>query len=346
MLLDSLTYKTICFMLCSLLWSCGSLKETYSTDIDQARRSRVAFTTLESQALDLSDVDYSSPQSVQFKLNLIERYLNHPILLDQSKGIKRKKDILTKMEAHLKTRQGRLDIMQYKTGIEWIKIPGGSFMMGEQRSDAYPLHQVEVPPFYISKTEVTVAQYTQCVKAGVCSRRNSKSTCRRRKTTKPKQALNCISWKQARTFAKWVGGDLPSEAEWGNTKVNGLYAVGSFTSGRCGNREACLPCSKPKGKSAQGVCDLSGNYAEWVLDEYDPMAYLNRDITPRPKCSQSDCQGDRYIRVNRGAHYNAFSFGRDSAALYRASRRSADSEPEEYFVTRGFRVIMRLDNPD
>jgi formylglycine-generating enzyme required for sulfatase activity len=103
--------------------------------------------------------------------------------------------------------------------IEFILIKGGSFMMGSEESNwEKPIHRVVVKDFYMSKTEVTVGQYRKCVEAGVCSKPDSCNYGSPNWTdsigSKENHPINCVDWKQARTFAKWVGGDLPSEAQW------------------------------------------------------------------------------------------------------------------------------------
>ncbi len=62
-----------------------------------------------------------------------------------------------------------------KAGIQWVTVPGGSFMMGSSSGsgDEKPVHQVTVGTFRMSKTEVTNAQYLACIRAGKC-RQNKK----------------------------------------------------------------------------------------------------------------------------------------------------------------------------
>ncbi len=57
-----------------------------------------------------------------------------------------------------------------KASIEWVKIPGGTFMMGSNgSSDEKPVHKVTIQAFEMAKTLVTVEQYKACVDAGACS---------------------------------------------------------------------------------------------------------------------------------------------------------------------------------
>ena len=47
-----------------------------------------------------------------------------------------------------------------KAGIQWVKIPGGSFMMGSDTgsSDEKPAHRVSVKPFQFAKTDISINQ--------------------------------------------------------------------------------------------------------------------------------------------------------------------------------------------
>ena len=49
--------------------------------------------------------------------------------------------------------------------IEWCKVPAGWFTMGSENSDVYdvesPVHNVYIDEFYISKYEITNAQYCE-----------------------------------------------------------------------------------------------------------------------------------------------------------------------------------------
>jgi eukaryotic-like serine/threonine-protein kinase len=178
---------------------------------------------------------------------------------------------------------------------EWIFIEGGSFEMGyDGISDVYkPVHIVTVPSFDIQKTEVTVHQYRQCVNDEVCPEPHQSE----RECTNPNYnnwlvsdrvdfPINCIDHFQATEYCNWIGGRLPSEAEWEYAARGGgqdfLYPWGNDTpdcdlvaaSGEyviglpvCWSNGALPVCSKPMGNSFHDLCDMSGNYREWVADQ-------------------------------------------------------------------------------
>ena len=177
--------------------------------------------------------------------------------------------------------------------IKWIEIPGGRFEMGSRRGgddDGMPRHEVTVPTFLMAKTEVTVEQYRACVGAGVCSQPGAGDKCNWGVSGRDSSPVNCVTWHQARVFAKWVGGRLPSEAEWeyaarsagkdqeypwGDTVASCAFAImddanaargqNRETAG-CGAGTTSPVCSRPDGNSLQGVCDLAGNVWEWTED--------------------------------------------------------------------------------
>ncbi|MBU2572641.1 MAG: SUMF1/EgtB/PvdO family nonheme iron enzyme, partial [Elusimicrobia bacterium] len=95
-----------------------------------------------------------------------------------------------------------------KAGIEWVTIPGGTFAMGaDDWSDTKPRHSVTVRTFQLAKTEVTNKQYRACVEAGACTPPSSYNG-------GDDHPVVYVDWRQAKAFAEWAGGRLPSEAEW------------------------------------------------------------------------------------------------------------------------------------
>ncbi len=160
--------------------------------------------------------------------------------------------------------------------VTWVRIPGGTFWMGcggegtctpENRAEyAKPRHEVTVPAFEMTQTEVTMAQYQTAMGNDGSSNRSN-------------YPQNPRSWRDAKETCEALGGRLPSEAEW-------EYAAraGTETDYYCGSDVDCLEritwyCSGeldfcsigPVGEkepNAFGLYDVIGNVAELVEDTY------------------------------------------------------------------------------
>ncbi len=157
--------------------------------------------------------------------------------------------------------------------LKWLALSGGDFVMGDdgKGGDSWPAHLVSVPPFEIAQAPVTAGQFDACVRAGACQ----KPACA---ASDPNDPVVCVTWNQAERFSAWVGGRLPSEAEWeyaarGAGQDHG-YPWGSSSSD-CSRRigvgcsdHARRVCSTLAGKTAQGLCDMIGDRWEWVHDVY------------------------------------------------------------------------------
>ncbi len=229
--------------------------------------------------------------------------------------------------------------------IRWVKIPAGKFRMGFENGDAdeKPVHDVTLSAFQISKSEVTRGQWKACVDAGRCRPPNTDKGCDWSEG-EPAQAnhpVSCVNWHQAQQFCEWAGGTLPTEAQWeyaarggrdwqypwGNNPATCDKAVidqgGEDQRGDgCGTRWTLPVCSKPEGKTRQGLCDVVGNVAEWVADDYG--TYHDRPAVD-PQSSLTHSQ-----RVFRGG-----SFTRTAENL-RVTFRNA-MPPADSFPYLGFR---------
>ena len=164
-----------------------------------------------------------------------------------------------------------------KAGIQWVRIPGGTFMMGASdiSPSERPRHEVKIKPFEMAQTLVTNKQYRACVAAGFCTAAQWYGPW----FAGDSQPVIGANWAQAQAFSRWAGGRLPTEAEWeyaarsGGREQNLPWGDEAATCARavladCGYGPTAPVCSKPAGNTRQGLCDMAGNVWEWVQDSY------------------------------------------------------------------------------
>ena len=217
--------------------------------------------------------------------------------------------------------------------------------MGSNNGDAdeRPVHRVSVKAFKIAQSEVTVAQYRACVEAGVCTRPKTGGACTWGKNGRDQHPINCVSWGQARTFSRWVGGDLPTEAQWeyaarggdryeyaGSDNPNAVAWYSDNT-----NRTREVKTKRPNG---YGLYDMSGSVWEWTLDAW----HSNYSGAPRnaerawaniPSCSGVRCEDDSVRHVNRGGCWA------NGVKLLRVALRDRDDADTQTKLV-GFRPVI------
>jgi len=212
-------------------------------------------------------------------------------------------------------------------GITWVRVCGGTFLMGAPASedrnlDAYaqgwvdvlggtldqrredardwlkvqrPAHPVLVAGFEIARTELTSAQDRAAGGPG---------------TGDPARPLMNIDWAKAGATCRRAGGALPTEAQWEYAARAGTATPWSFGAdqARLGDYAWFMGNSKGSGahpvdkKLPNGLClaDMHGNVYEWVQDCYDSDAYRARgDLTIAPSVQETDCPS----RVVRGGSF-------------------------------------------
>jgi len=199
-----------------------------------------------------------------------------------------------------------------KDGMVQISVPGGIYLQGSTEEEVafginlcqqhyqpcnswyyereFPPHEVTLSPFLIDQSEVTNQQYQSCVEAGFCT---EPLVCKKGEPTyldsrKADHPVVCVNWEEANNYCKWVGGRLPTEAEWeyafrgeksrifpwGDEFVgsNLNYCDVNCDQGHAddafddGYIKTAPAGSFPSGVSWSGLNNLGGNVSEWVDD--------------------------------------------------------------------------------
>ena len=210
-----------------------------------------------------------------------------------------------------------------------------------------PVHEVSIGEgFYASTSEISVAQYRSCVVQGVCEVPEFAPGCHWELEDNDDLPINCISWSQARTFARWIGGELPSESQWEYFAHGRAQNVGGGFGPSCVNSvigrrvpdvngcgyAAPEPICFLGPQTVDGLCDVIGNVKEWVLDGYGSYQVTPRD--ERPYCVSEDCALEAQ-RILRGGSY-ATTTAYDASFTY---RRIVDAESGAIEI--GLRVVRR-----
>jgi len=221
----------------------------------------------------------------------------------------------------------------------FVFVLGGPFTMGSS-DPATPSHVVDVSDFWIQRSKVTNAQYAFCVAAGICSPpQDSVALAQMQRPELRDRPVTAVSWEQAHAYCEWIGGNLPTEAQWEKTArgpESNLYPWGSAEPA-CDllNAADCLGdtspvTSYPAGRSYYGALDMAGNAHEWAQDWYDADYYAaSPSVDPPGPAAAQPGTG----RVVRGS---SFTTSFDSVAA--AARDYAD--PADYKTDLGFRCVM------
>lgn len=222
-------------------------------------------------------------------------------------------------------------------------VPAGEFLMGssfadpENQPDELPQRLVTLDAFWLDQTEVTNAQFATFLNdrgnqvEGGTSWLNAQNTFALITQTgggfAPKSGfanhpVNHVSWFGARAYCEWVGGRLPTEAEWeyaARGPAGNRYPWGNSLSCSLANLDDELRRDRtvgpwglscdgfdmtapvgafPGGASWIGALDMVGNVYEWVADWYAADAYSNA-TTHNPTGPANGVE-----RVMRGSAWN------------------------------------------
>ncbi|WP_162148402.1 formylglycine-generating enzyme family protein [Asticcacaulis sp. YBE204] len=204
-----------------------------------------------------------------------------------------------------------------------VAVPGGTFEMGSEKGepgregDEAPRRRVTIRPFYVSKYEITEAQWGACVAAQVCKPL--------RQSQGPDYPVWDLRWKEAEAYINWLSVKTAqtyrflSEAEWeyaARAGAKGLYATGDTITKSDANYAASgYGGVRPVGQykpNAYGLYDMHGNAWEWVADCYRESGYY------QAPSDGSAVTGECQMHVLRGGAYDTRPEQLRMAYRYRA----------------------------
>lgn len=238
-------------------------------------------------------------------------------------------------------------VLTGRGGGSIIYIPGGVFVMGSDEnepgseSDEQPKHRVNVSGFWIQQTEVTNDQYAQCVAEGECAlpaiQNDPEQETHYDDPAYANHPVEGVTWFQANGYCDYLGGRLPTEAEWEKT-ARGLMAY-TYPWGAddpdcdltnqegCNSPETTDPIgTRDKGLSPYEAFDMAGNVGEWTYDWYTPSYAEAAQANPYgPQLGE--------LKVWRGGGY-----GESGHDLRTANRNALD--PSDYLPGLGFRCVL------
>jgi len=238
--------------------------------------------------------------------------------------------------------QGYAEYRHRATGIVFVRLPGGTFLMGsgkEERQhdnpfisdptlglpeyfvDEEPRHVVTVSPFLIAKYEVSQTQWANVMGTNPSHVKGED------------HPVEWVTWDECLDFCRRTGLSLPTEAQW-------EYACRAGTSGPYGGsglleemgwggKTAAKGGHRPVGQKKAngfGLHDMHGNVSEWVEDVMDEAFYSRPEaLGLDPVCTTTSPERPDCGRVARGGGTHHALFCRSAVRVsYQTDTRSAD----------------------
>lgn len=226
-------------------------------------------------------------------------------------------------------------------GMEFVKIPDGSFYMGDhglaENRDEAPIHPVTISrSFLMGTTEVTNSQYENFDPQHKLFRGKYGLS------KEDDEAVIFVNYTEAKAFCEWLSAKegktyrLPTEAEWEYACKAGSYLPYSMDDG--------LPSMYQKKQlnvwgvdttvnlkvkttpaNPFGLYDMHGNVEEWCNDWYGPYD-TDRQLDPIGPV-------DGLYKVTRGGSHST------PASFLRSANRMAMIPEDKHWLT-GFRVVQ------
>jgi serine/threonine protein kinase/formylglycine-generating enzyme required for sulfatase activity len=261
-----------------------------------------------------------------------------------------------------------------KPESRFVLLEGGEFLMGafddrpEFQEDEKPGHRVTLSPFYIQETEVSIGDF-----ATFCRDRGLKDDDPRVNTffdawrdladlkrVENKDKLRDhpatgVSHRMAVEYARWIGGDLPTEAQWEfAARSGGVRRLYVWPDGRqakaqihqmalVANPDESGPCevrfTGNEDKTEQGLYHMAGNVREWCRDVW--RTYRGHAQTD-PVWGPEDGEIDPTFAIRGGSHLTPVATARVTWRRDCPGGTAFRMKDEQSSSDLGFRVVMEI----
>lgn len=222
-----------------------------------------------------------------------------------------------------------LELITNSIGMQFVKLPEGSFTMGEDVPGRGPAREVRVGSIYMATHEVTQQQWMAVMGNNPSQHKD------------PRRPVDQVTWLMVQSFLEELNRiegtnqyRLPTEAEWEYAARAGTqtrYFFGDSPSGI--RRFAWVDLNngtRPVGMKQPnpwGLFDVYGNVWEWVQECW------HEDYSDAPATSRLRGGGDCTHRVLRGGGWN--STGEYAGSTVRGSYPVNGED-----MNNGFRVVL------
>ena len=207
--------------------------------------------------------------------------------------------------------------------LQFKPVLGGTFLMGTENGSFHekPVHTVSISSFEMSTYEVSNKQFCyflndiSCPNGGVFQGETYLylegdlgqifySTDHYAPLDGKENHPAIVTWFGANAFAQWIGGRLPTEAEWEFAAKGGALATETLYSGSNNLNEVAWYYSNsnyqthPVGSKLPnelGLYDMSGNVWEWCSDWFDSAYYSNSPAND-PQGPATSSSNNRVLR--------------------------------------------------